>query len=696
MTAPNNNHREGIRGAAIILFALVFALATPTQVSAQNVDPSDAYMTAYLSCQDAAKLEQSGDLGKAGQKYASALQVFESIQREVPTWRPDMIKYRIGKIRESINQLGSRPVAAAPTSVGTYTPPVTPVAPVAPRGTTLTEQIDHQLHTLQAQIQQLQGEKVQMAQEIENQKKRYQGSISEIAQAKNNEAQIRVRMTQLEEALKKASSEDSVEADALREERETLLAQIAKGKQELATANEKVATANGETAKVLAELEESKKTISEAEKEAIEITKERDQMAIMVKAYESGSDEAVKQLISENRQLQEELQQAIKSAENLEAENAGKDAQIAQLKTQVEDVRGQLAGIREQNATYSATIADLNIRLKATATMLANDESAGQLPEALLEENRMLKDITVRQLRQSIRQQKTNVLVIKQLENLEGSSDELLGQVKSLVNERPALSDDEQQLLANYGLSPEDDGGLQGTILVEADTSTEGVGSAEPAATPEIPAGLDAKQLASSAEKAFYGKDFAGAERYYEEFIKTDPTAEEYAMAMTNLGVVRMRQKKFKEAEQALAKARALSPDNSFTHFNLGMAHYWQGRNDDALLALESATTLEPDLVKGHHYTGVAAARLGEFEKAEREFLETIALDPRFNAAHFNLAVIYATRDGGKEAYDLAEQHYMKAIDNGSSRDPLLERILNEARGQVGTDAEGEEESGSL
>ena len=666
--------RHQITRGGLGLFTLIFLVFVqlPTSLRAQATDPSDAYLQAYITFQDGVRLEKEGSIEGARRKYQQSLSLFHGVTRSHPTWNPQMVKFRTDSVKKTLGQLGSAVATPAPSisnaPATNYAAP-NPVAPAPAAGGDLTSQLQSQFRTYEERIRQLQAANQQIMQERDSQTRLYQDSIGKIATAKNSESTLRQRMAQLEKEFSIAKNGSTQATDQLRKEKSALQAELEK-------ATKGLAAANGETSGLLAQLEKSKADAARFEDERNEATRERDQMAIIVKTYENGSDQAVKDLISENSRLQKGLQSALEDAESLRAENKGKDVEIAQLKDQVQDVRTQLVAINEKATGYSATIADLNTRLKATMTMLEQDGQNAELPEEFMAENSLLRGLIVRQIRQQVRQQQTNLLVRSELENLEGSSEELIDRVAKLTDKRPSLSDAERELLEKYDLAPTASG-INSTMMAEANPDAN-----PEAARPEVPTNLDGPALASHAEEAFFAKDFAKSEAYYEEFIKSDPSPEKHGMALANLGVVRMRLKKFEAAQQSLTKARALHPDNSFVHFMLGMSHYWQGQNDDAILALESAASLDPDNLKAHQYTGIAAARLGEFDKAEREFLEAIALDPRHSPSHFNLAVLYATgtATGDTGAYDRAEQHYFKAIENGAERDPLLERILNEAK----------------
>jgi predicted nucleic acid-binding Zn-ribbon protein len=543
------------------------------------------------------------------------------------------------------------------------------------------------------------------------------GSTEALARMQEEQALLRRQLEEATEGLQKANAESGMMfslleeskavADRYREQRDAVIRERDQMAVLMKTSREGSESAMQELVARNGELQESLKQALDRVEQLNEATTGKDeQIAQLASEIEklnqegSGTDEQIAQLEAEMARMSEESGGKDEQIAQLEAEmatlneeNTGKDEQIAQLKSQVDEVRTELAIIREKSAGYVTTIADLESRLENTMAMLEEERAADDIPTELQEENELLRGLIVRQLRQQVRQQQTNQLVRNELERLEGSSRNLIDRVAKLTDERPRLSEAEKELLEKYNLSPEDEGGIGVTMVARVEPSSESSGAGSnsnvvaQSRAPEQSVASDVEasgELATRAADAFYARNFERAEQLYEDYMKTDPVAPKHGIALANLGVVRMRLRKFDAAQQALTKARAIHPDNAFIHFMLGMSHFWQDENEDALLALESACALDPKNLKVHQYIGVVATRLGNLKRAEKGFLEAIALDPRHAPAHFNLAVIYATGDGGAELYDRAEQHYLKALDTGAERDPQIERLLNEAKAVAG------------
>ena len=62
--------------------------------------------------------------------------------------------------------------------------------------------------------------------------------------------------------------------------------------------------------------------------------------------------------------------------------------------------------------------------------------------------------------------------------------------------------------------------------------------------------------------------------------------------------------------------------------------------------------------------------------RAERAFTNAVSIDPEYGDAHFNLAVLHATKE--QPDPKAAEEHYFKALHLGVPRDSAIEGYLKE------------------
>ena len=100
---------------AIGCFALL-AIAGETMAQSQvpvvgesaQFDPSDAYFQAYLSVRSSEELESRGDFAGAMEKLNRAQQLFGTIRKYYPEWKPEMVGTRSEKTGEAISRVSQK------------------------------------------------------------------------------------------------------------------------------------------------------------------------------------------------------------------------------------------------------------------------------------------------------------------------------------------------------------------------------------------------------------------------------------------------------------------------------------------------------------------------------------------------------------------------------------------------------------
>ena len=74
---------------------------------AQQDDPSEIFLKAYLSAQQGEKLERQDRFKTALAKYRFAGSLIEELRKSHAQWQPAVVEYRGRKISEAILRLGS-------------------------------------------------------------------------------------------------------------------------------------------------------------------------------------------------------------------------------------------------------------------------------------------------------------------------------------------------------------------------------------------------------------------------------------------------------------------------------------------------------------------------------------------------------------------------------------------------------------
>ena len=190
-----------------------------------------------------------------------------------------------------------------------------------------------------------------------------------------------------------------------------------------------------------------------------------------------------------------------------------------ELKGQLGTIQEQLSGLQKENTVYQTQVSELTLKLK----QLQQDPAGGMTdaPE-LANENQMLRNIILRQLRGQARQQQAKALVIAELQEMENASEKLIEQVRELDDARFTLAPEEERLFTDPQLREmlkEGGNAVQATLIASSD-SRDG----EPAERKTNPVALTVDGLIIDGNQALQDKDFDGARKAYEEALRLTST----------------------------------------------------------------------------------------------------------------------------------------------------------------------------
>lgn len=82
-------------------------------------------------------------------------------------------------------------------------------------------------------------------------------------------------------------------------------------------------------------------------------------------------------------------------------------------------------------------------------------------------------------------------------------------------------------------------------------------------------------------------------------------------------------------------------PNSFIEHTNLGMAYADAGRNDDAIAQYEKAIAIDDVYPQVHFDLANSLTAVKNYDQAEKEYLQTIKMDPQFGSAYRNLYSLY-------------------------------------------------------
>ena len=685
-------------GSILLAGLCLVVISGPVPSGAQSDDPSEAFLKAYMTSQQAEKLEHENQFKAALAKYRFAGSLIDELRKEHSDWQPAIVEYRGRKISESIlrvqskvatpNNLvaGSKPVSGneAPTqSSGIAQPSIEIVTPQqesaeqVPNDAAIqdaTRKLHEKVDQLQQELQKsrdkiaaVEKEKESLRGRLDETNSKLETARNEVEKSKDAERHVRDQLVQAQESLSKIQSS----TDNKTKQQEALLAEVAQLKRALVIAEEGRAAA-----------EKTKDEAStKASQEIASAAKERDEALAQLKGVKE-AQQRVDALVVENTNLKQKLADAEKSVRELGADKPKKEQELAEVKGQIAQLQQQLAASQKQNRDFEAMVADLRSQL---------DEASGELDKAkltganaeetarLTKENQILRNIVVREREEEARRDQAKKLMLAEFDKLQIKSETLNQQIELLAQPVTKLSDEELALLRQPVASIS---GSNPAVLKASFTYAKKSAENKPAADdppsvnaqnafkPAVPDEL--QPLAREAKENFDRSKYRTAEKQYQEMLTKSPNN---LYSLSNLGVVYFRTGKFKAAELTLKKAVAIAPKDEFAHTTLGIVYYRQAKFDDALTELTKSLAINPQSATAHNYLGITASQKGWQEAAEKEMLEAIAANPDYADAHFNLAVIYATEQ--PPAKDLAKKQYAKATSLGSQPDAALEKLLH-------------------
>jgi tetratricopeptide (TPR) repeat protein len=284
-------------------------------------------------------------------------------------------------------------------------------------------------------------------------------------------------------------------------------------------------------------------------------------------------------------------------------------------------------------------------------------------------------------------------LLLTQLDRVGARSDTLLGLVEDMAR-GSQLSEEEkalfkapqfEEIIAAAGAT-EAPAAAGGTAAAPANPAVMSATLVAPGNGPP-PAGVspdgvvenqkltvELAQIDKAARLDFKEGRYAEAEAGFLEYLRYLP---QNVPCLCNLGVLKMTMRNYSEAEYHLEKALAVDGKSGLAHYLLGRAYFLQEKFDEALEKLETGLTYDPRNAKAHNCVGVISSRKGWVTRAERAFTNAVSIDPEYGDAHFNLAVLHASKE--QPDANEAGKHYFRALHLGIPRDATIESFLKEA-----------------
>lgn len=675
----------------------------------------DVFFDGFQLWKQGEKQEQEGNKEGAIRSYVEAYRIISSVTQNYPEWQPDVVSRRLRIVETSLQRLGYnvgpapapgyqqapvapppqmpvQPYPAAPGAPAPYAPqpgmPVAP-APVAPQVQSVPmDVINSQFQAQQRRITELEQSNAKLLQDLRIYSEGYMGAAQQRDQLRAMQTELTRR---IEELTKQASTTDTAmqaELQRLRNE--------AKMVADMLAAKSQQAEASGREVEALKKQREA----MEASQKAMEANQKKLEEELAQVKRDTVKPDDMAKIIAENTRLKKELDAARQQMEKLKGESTRKDEEILALRTQITGIQAELTKLRQENTSYQTQVAELTVKYKEMSKQLEEAEKPdASSPEAakVAQENRALRAIIMRQLRQQERARQAKELVIADMTKLENATETLMENLEDLTAGKLFISVEEESLftepelreiLAASGVNatleaqsgkPGVKPGMEVPQPAPQSPSPSPTGTQPaPASQPDVPAPMpvtvDAateESLMVQADSAILRNDYPAAEMSLQDALRMNP---KNAFALTSLAGIKLRQKKYEEAEVLFQKCLVYAPRNNVALYSLGVCYFRQSKMSDALAAFEKTVANDRSNSKAHHYLGIIASNMSNRSRAEAEFKSALAIDPNYGDAHFNLAVLYAT--SSPPDYEKARQHYQDALTRGIKPDSALERLL--------------------
>jgi tetratricopeptide (TPR) repeat protein len=448
---------------------------------------------------------------------------------------------------------------------------------------------------------------------------------------------------------------------------------------------------------LVAAMEQSQQEMEKMRVRMGELERERDNLLEVVRGEGNGG-KALKELMDRNRVLTEQLDRAEQLAASLSELNQEKDDDIALLKSEITRIKLERDQLLAENARHQQSIGELQEKLAMLSDGLTAEDKQALASATPVErqENELLRSIVLKQLRRQAQMKQAKELLLTQLDRVGARSDTLLGLVEDMAR-GSQLSEEEKALFK----APQFEEIIAAAGATEAPAVPVGTDApASEAANPSVmsatliapgngpsPAGVspdgvvekqkltvELAQIDKAARLDFKEGRYSEAEAGFLEYLHYLP---QNVPCLCNLGVLKITMKNYSEAEYYLEKALAIDGKSGLANYLLGRSYFLQDKFDEALEKLEAGLTYDPRNAKAHNCVGVISTRKGWVTRAERAFTNAVSIDPEYGDAHFNLAVLYATKE--QPDPNEAGKHYFRALHLGIPRDATIESFLKEA-----------------
>lgn len=724
MTTPTPAiiHRSRLHHFLMVAALLIGMMASATVASAQAADdPGQLFLGAFMRLQSAEKMEADGELFDAYGEYRRATLIYDQIASQHPSWKPGIISHRRVSIRRKMNEIANAldkkerndfnrniadasqhaPVRPAtnnrrpvPSTTAVRPPSNNHRKPAVKQRSKMEDNLRSRITTLEKMV--VDGTKQRTSLEkalaksgdarklAEYELKQKRGELSEMQRklAAAEEGAIN-KSLDLQRKLTAAEKEVLSKNKEVRKQFESMQKTITLLEGQLKESRERENQTASKVTDLTTKLAEAGQVITGLRSDVASVTKERDELVVLLKA--SSQDAAMKATALRKQELEEELKLAhaeiarLKEAHDQNATTNTKE--VAQLRQHVVSLENELKVVREENVAFKREITTLRGQLEDAQVQLAN-AAPTITDEALVEENKTLRQIVRRQLQAQAWRGHTKRLIQSELARLEIGSRSLLrlldkmeGKDVVTAAELGKINDPYIQAAGNRsGLTGAFFGGTEaGTKLNDPDAQAaldESMVSPEQALANE---GLRF-QIESMAQKAaddFSSGRFDNAAETYRLIVEADPTD---IRMRCNLGVCLIKDGSYDESAEHFHEAVKLDDSDPFAFFMLGMAEWKLGDLKKSSKALHKSLEIKPTQHAALNLLGVVAMEQKNYQDSEIAFNKALKVRTTYAEAHRNMAILFSKPGNADPVRSM--EHYRESLKHGAPRSDALEDFL--------------------
>ena len=680
-------------------------------------DPSDAYFQAFLSVRSSEELESRGDFAGAMEKIQRAQQLFGTIRKFYPEWKPEMVTIRSEKTNEAVSrvsqkaqdQLDRNRNAVAELEGGVKQAVQTPDNGDIKRADPLVIKEDpattQRLAAAEAEVRRLRELASQPPEQASREKSRADDMRRQNDALKADLRNAEANLQSMRARLAAAPVENEVKSlnqriESLEQERQAMAMALTQSRGSHTEALSRIATLEADL-KVLdqkrsdldrdlkterdvansvvagqrkqldlleKQLEQKTSDLASANEKISNLSKELDESRMAFSQLRNEHDTLIQERdqmsallkLNESGRIQDLIEQNMSLAKNLREANEKVESLSRENNSDKDaytDALRDLAIAKTQINNLQQEKRDQDKRLEELEKRLKSEEAALAKGESNSDpaETELLRDIIKRQLRTQERRRQARELLVDAARELGTGDDRISQAIEIFDTGEIALSPEEQKLIADRQV----DGEFVSPFARDRASVSQ--------ATSEL--NRDITVFERTAEKSFVAGRLLPTRELYEMIIEQHPG---HIPSLCKLGVVQLKLDDPMAAIDAFRRAVELEENNAYAHRMLGFSFMRVGDIPAADSSIAKSVELAPNDAKSQLLLATLRYRLGRLGEAESHFKAAINADPMPSEPYYNLALL-CSRD---RRFEDAKNYYQQALERGAQPDPKLEETI--------------------